>query len=145
MDSMQMLNAKLLEMGATKKHLESKLIPMMLAIFADEENAKGLFNTFWDLKKEINDREGSLYNAERYFESQKRDFEDNVKKTLGEIEEAQMEIEEARKEIFKCETAEARDKIRLAEYYRSATRTVASYSPNIFLKGIGDILGKESE
>lgn len=143
MSSTELLNSKLLEMGATKTQLSNKLIPMMLAIFADPENAKVLFDTFWDMKKELNNKEMSLYNREQAFEGKQREFKREISNDLEEINFLKRQLENAKAEIARCETAEARDKIRLAEYYKLEAEATKSYSPNVYLVGIGKILAGE--
>ena len=68
-----------------------------------------------------------------------------VQKMIDELEESKKqaikEVSELNSAIYKCETPEARDKIRLADFFESKVEVISEYDRTAYIKGLGAILG----
>lgn len=68
-----------------------------------------------------------------------------IQKKIDELENAKKqaieEISELNSAIYKCETPEARDKIRLADFFESKSEVISEYDRTAYIKGLGAILG----
>ena len=146
MTELETLKAKLLDMGATKTQIENKVIPMMLAIIADEENAKEIFNAFWEMKKNVEYKAMDLQNKEYAFNDRISRAKEEVSAERLALATMREDLERTQKELEEMEKPDNRDRIKLAEYFKRNVNISNAYQETEFVKGLANILsGKERE
>ena len=98
-------------------------------------------NRLKELEGKYEDKFYKLLTIERDISLQKAE----VQKMIDELEESKKraieEISELNSAIYKCETPEARDKIRLADFFESKSEVISEYDRTAYIKGLGAILG----
>jgi hypothetical protein len=140
MSGMDELNKKLVEMGANKAQLGSKVIPMMLSIFADAENAIDAYKALEELRHGAMNAENMYREAYHTYlrKVDEADLEWNAFRKWKEQEQAK--IDQAREQLLQLETAEARDRLRLARVFEATVSPQNVYQQTEFIKGMAAIL-----
>lgn len=143
---MDLLRKKLEAKGATKAQIESNAVKWMLEIFAEAEHP--------DLLKILTESiaaanvAGNAANKERAKLIEERDkyirLNKNVENLLRAAEEAKKEADQEREALAACETPEARDRRRLAIFYKKTIQEICGclddYATARFVSGLGIIL-----
>lgn len=120
------LKQQMLDMGATQRTLESKVIPMVMVLLSGvspKENWDMYQEMYAELKQKVaaaDDREKNLNAKERLAEQVEISRQTKYKTFTEWVEKQKAELEEAKAEFYKyvteCETPEGRDAIRLETY-----------------------------
>lgn len=160
------LEVTMMQLGATKQQIKNQTVNLVLEAMAKENpDTKEIYKEIIEEKKrellaEQNKamREYSEYRSQRtsYYQAQRRyeEKEVNLRAELcKEIDRRESEISEREKEVARkeelyknietCETDEAKDKLRLAEYFK---KSVAEFEGNKdyivrLMAGLSNILG----
>ena len=156
------LNFRLAAMGCGKAGLNSKVIPMMLAIFASEDHPDA-----WEILQEkiaeADEERRLLLNERNQMDEEEREIhqkelkirqkEEILKVHEQEIIAQKKEIEDRKKELedsnswiaeqmAEMETAEMRDKARALKVYNaSIPKNLNEYQMTEYVKGVAIILG----
>ena len=138
---------KLLERGATKGHLNSKVLPIALEVLAEEVSPEEALKCL----QSIRDNNLEKFKSEQWlFENEKtevRNKKHDLEVKRAELEEEKKALEQMKKELnesLAMETAEMRDKSRAAIMYEKMTRPdgMNMYQYTEYIKGLGKILGE---
>ena len=120
---------KLIEMGVKKVQLDSNLYIQMVALFGDYLTAKDAQAIIRKMRTDLERKEIFL-----------KEKEDNIECRIEEMKKERKALEEKEDEILQMETAEARDKIRLACYFENSISIENSYQQTEYIKGLANIL-----
>ena len=137
---LQEFKEKLLERGATKGHLNSKVLPIALEVLAEEVSPEEALECL----QSIRDNNLEKFKSEQWlFENEKT----KVRNEKHDLEVKRAELEQTEKRLKDCmvmETAEMRDKSRAAIMYEKMTRPdgMNMYQYTEYIKGLGKILGE---
>lgn len=155
MTGKELLLKELEELGATKQQMGSKVVDLVIQAFA-KLNAEGVefdsLKTYEDQLKEykrnLDEQEYRIRCGEskltwREHELQKREW--SVSELEEEISDLGKQIDDKKKELesiqLEYETPEARDKARLAQWFKDNTDVINGYDRTAFITGLGQILG----
>ena len=148
MTGRELLNQKLMDLGASKQQLNSKVIDMVLKTLSDEESLEPVKlleeklrkleselcnekNEYYKLSSKLTERENKLWREER-----------KLKEQQEQIESLDEKIEFYESLQKKLETPEARDKMRLARFFLdNAPEARNVYQETEHIKALGSILG----
>jgi len=136
------LNRRLIELGASKNQLGSKMVAMMLTIFAETEYpAKEAYECLLEYRKEAEDLK---YEAEWRLDNKRREIVDKeiaCERKLKGIEEQKKSLEA----LQELETAEARDRLRLATIFDEKVVVDNEFQQTEYIRGLGMILGEKQK
>ena len=130
------LARKLMAAGASKQQVNSAVVKIMLAVLADSENAFDAVEEFRRIKSDLQEELVKASNAK--YRANEREREADKKKQ--EYEKLLSETKEYELNIDAIETAEARDRFRLAEYFKKNVTTKNVYQETEYIKGLSGIL-----
>lgn len=154
------LKEKLKEMGIKPQALNNPIIPAMLCIFSKyfENGTVGMvsWKVYQDLIAEVEakrqyalQREADASNSADEYRRKIRDLttrEFDICDREAEIKEQEKKLQEAKDKIYQAETPEARDRLRMADYFREYTEVTNGYERTAYINGLSDILsGKKAE
>ena len=143
----QELDEKLLSRGATKNNLTSKTIPIMLEVFAEEVSPAEALKCLQDIRDhEVNkwsSKEIELRNKE--FRLNDKAHEVDIRNQ--EINRREQVLKEREDALLNLETAEARDRIKLAMIYERMSRPdkLNDFQLTQYIAGLGLILGNKPQ
>lgn len=129
---LEYVKQKMLERGATKNQTDSKLVPMIVSIFADSE---GLASEV--ILSEANDAKWAADSELGKAEEMKREVEADKKFIESESEKFRKKEEELNKlksSVLSLETPSARDRARLGYEFRKAYFEDARYKPDLYVR-----------
>ena len=132
------LNKKLMAMGASSQQCTSKVIPMMLAIFHDKDNAEMLHREWQNMVKAARDKENEYALALAECKAQAADLMEKEQALNDEKED----LEKMRMSLLVCKTQAARDNMRLAALFMQETQPNNEYQRTEYIKGLGAILAR---
>lgn len=118
----ELLTQKLMDNGATKQQTESKIVDIMITTLALESNpnldqfAKILEEDRERLEEKTRELKGRERDIEYHEELNSTRNKDNFEE-LKKLREEEAELKSLRDQIDECETAEAKDRIRLADRF----------------------------
>lgn len=145
------LNQKLLTRGATKAHLTSKVIPIMLEVFAEEVSPGEALACL----QEIRDHDIDKFESEKWlFENEKQEVRNQrhaLEVEKGKLEEWEQRLREREEFInestLQLETSEARDKSKMALMYERMTRPdlMNEYQKTGYITGLALILSSDKQ
>ena len=151
MSGLDALREEMLKRGLTKTQVESKAVAVVLDILANAPD-KTVFQQqyeFEQAEKKMAEREAKVWRREAELERKVRDTESWVSeqhaKTDREISEKYEELSRFKRELLSCETAEARDRLRMAIIYKGAVNVNTVYDNTAYIKGLAEILAKKME
>lgn len=133
------LEEKLLARGATKAHLNSKVIPIMLEVFAEDVSPAEALEAL----QSIRDNNLEKFKSEQWlFENEKR----KVRDEKHDLEVKRAELEQTEKRLKDCmvmETAEMRDRLKAGLMYERMTRPdkMNEYQYSNYVLGLAAIIG----
>ena len=133
------LEEKLLARGAKRTHLNSKVIPIMLEILAEDVSPSEALEAL----QSIRDNNLEKIESERWlFENEKR----KVRDEKHDLEVKRAELEETEKRLKECmamETAEMRDRLKAGLIYERMTRPdkMNIYQYSNYVSGLAIIMG----
>lgn len=90
----------------------------------------------WE-RKEYEKRLAILEQRERDFDTA---FKDSYRKQEAELEQKQKELNDYIDKLTECETAEARDKVRMLKIYKDSVDVDTKYDNTAYIAGVGAIL-----
>lgn len=141
---------KLMELGISKLSLGSNIIPAMLTIFADVDNAPNAFSEIKAIKnyhKEAvaaaNRREREYSEAIRVIRSKERkidELSEEMRSKIKALDDARQSIDMEKEDFYKIKTESSREKVRLAEWYKRNVKIDSCYDNTKFIEGLGRIL-----
>lgn len=141
---------KLVELGISKLSLGSSIIPAMLTIFADVDNAPDAFEEIRQIKNyhkeataEANRKEREYSELIRRIRNEKYELDklkDEMKSKMVALECARQSIDMEKEEFYKIKTKSSREKVRLAEWYKRNVKIDSCYDNTKFIEGLGRIL-----
>lgn len=153
MTGIEQLRKRMEELGAPKSSTKSKAVEIMLAIFADNQNAPRAIRLLEEVKAEYQAKEyeyealrNNLWKKEAEISNSLQEAKDMKRDAERRLEE----IERMNQEILQLETPEARDRYRLAEHYKQAVRVTCGvrlddYESQRFITGLSRILAGAQE
>ena len=145
------ITGKLMAMGASKTQATAKVVPMMLAMLENEDEAHVLYGAFSELAKaneekeiELEQREAKVSQREELVAKRESEILMKTSNLKDFKDKVLAEIRAAEEDATRFETPEARDKIRLANMYRhifeNIAQTMPGRVPTEFLTGLASIL-----
>lgn len=148
--TLQELRGKLYEQGLFKQSVESKAVTMAYGIMTGTETtAADIAENEILLRKTktaISDCERELSYKRWNFEREKEDIEKYKQSFDKKRQEIEGYISEFCKKLEQCETAEARDAMRIAQMYINSVEVETKYDNTAFIVGLAAILtGKTME
>ena len=127
------IHEKMRKMGAPESCVGSRAVNYVVAIISRSDNPEELINDYWDSRYKL---------KTKYKELEDREHEIELKRI--KLDREKEEFEEYKREhgnkIFKLETPEARDRMRLAIYYEEAVEIDNGYQKTEYIKALGAIL-----
>lgn len=132
----ELLEKKLKEMGLTPAQIRSKVVPAMLCIFADENNALDAHKMFVAMMENLKEGLDYVRTRSEFIEKRERELREQMRR----VEKEKSDIELTWANLMECETPEMRDRFRLAEYYRTYASQANVYHTTEFNKGLALIL-----
>lgn len=148
MTGIEQLRKRMTELGAPASSTKSKAVEIILAIFADNQNAPSAIKLLEEVKAEYRAAEGEYEALRNNLWKEKAEIDKRLQEANGVKRDAERrleEIEQLKLEILKLETPEARDRYRLAEHYKQAVRVTCGarlddYESQRFITGLSRIL-----
>lgn len=134
MTGLEMLKQEMLKRGCTKAQTESKLVAIVLDIVAETGTAYTDLREAEQRVKEIEDEAAAVSRQwEKYTEVDK-EFREGVKKYVEDFQTL----------LRNCETAKARDALRVAQMFTDSVKIKTVYDNTAYINGLANILcGKE--
>ena len=154
--NLEMLNERLRDMGARKDQLRSPVVQWMLEIFAGmDEQGKEAIEALHDVidgkDEEYRKKEWQLTMREAGLEDRENDITFNLERIdllQQDLEKRENALDIAMQTMREMETAEARDKVRLAALYDEKIKAFIhddydqrQAHPTSYAQGLGNILG----
>ena len=128
--------------GCSKAQLTSKVVPIILDIVANSDN--GMFTDLYSAELKLNRINIELERKKRELDGEilklksiKKDIEFLREK---EWEEAPEYIQNFYRDIENIETAECRDKLKLAQFYINSVNVETKYDNTAFIVGLSALL-----
>jgi len=151
MTGLEMLKAEMLNRGLTSQQIGSKVLPVVLSILSENDEYLKLNDIQEDIRKkkeELSDIEEKLKCIKRDLDwtlnVKLRDANNRLKEVNCEIESKEKEvidyIENFNKSLENCETAEARDRLRTAQFYRNSIILDTKYDQTAYNIGLAQII-----
>lgn len=137
----ELFTQKLLDMGLTKAQAQSKSIATALAVFANTDEALDAYQELLDLTKKVEEERRILVDERNMYSRARFHMENKENEYKCMVEE----LEDINEKLSQFETPEARDRYRLAEYYKRNTTRKNVYQETEFNKGLGLILAGMTE
>jgi len=132
------LREKLKEMGFSPVQTKSKLVEAMLCIFADPDNSISAYEALRQTHKELDNKILEHSNETMKASGVAREYEAK----LALLENRNKKLKTLKDQLLAFETAEARDKARLAFLYRDISyRPENGWQKTEYIKALGAILG----
>ena len=166
MTGREALEAAMLQLGATKQQIKNQTVDIVLkALSLEDINTKALFKETleketreMEVAKRMAENEYLKYCRERgdYFQrkNQLDEKEEKLREILcEEVSQREKKVSEREKEVARkeelyqnveiCETVEAKDKVRLAEYYKKSVAGCSNDKNYVtrMMAGLSNILG----
>ena len=145
MTGLELLKEEMRKRGANKAMIESKTLPMVLDIVAETGNVYTDYKEQDDRLEEkrlnLNRQSYMLDNRRRRIELDEKDLEESVK---AFNEEAKAYIENFLQELKQCETAEGRDRMRIAQTFVNSVDVNTKYDNTAFIIGLASIMANGS-
>lgn len=148
MSGMDALKETMKKMGASGQLAESRAVPMVVTILANKENHLTAWKLFEEMVNNVRAQQASNTNRaqslafeEERINRKRREIEKREKA----IADKEAEIAHIKEEILKCETPEARDRMRLAITYDAMISTANVYQETERIKGLAAILSGSKE
>ena len=135
------LENKLMAMGASSQQCKSKVIPMMLTLFHDKDNAEMLHREWQNMVKAAQDKENEYIIASAECKSATAKL---LKKEQA-LNDEKEELEKMRGSLLACKTQVARDNIKLAALFKQEAQPYNEYQRTEYIKGFGAILARNGE
>lgn len=142
MTGLELLREKLKERGCNKSTINSKAVAEALSVLSEVDSMdeyKIRLDIRWGELKldEINDKiNWAKLQLERYENAAEGIIEDAQRKGNALI----MEGEALKKKVLRCETPEARDRMRLAEVFKDSVKVDSKYDNTAYIRSLGAIL-----
>ena len=138
---LEYVKQKMLERGATKNQVESKLVPMIVSIFADSEGlaSEVVLGEADKVKRAADSELGEAERLKHEVEADKKFIESESEKFRKKEEE----LNKLKSSVFALETPSARDRARLGYEFRKAYFEDARYKPDLYaryLTALGKIM-----
>lgn len=130
MTGLEMLKQEMLKRGCTKAQTESKLVAIVLDIVAETGTA------YTDLR-EAEERMKVINNAEVALRKRKKALEEAEEKFRAETEDY---VEDFQTLLRNCETAKARDALRVAQMFTDSIDIKCAYDNTAYINGLAMIL-----
>ena len=130
------LAKKLMAAGASKQQVNSAVVKIMLAVLADNENA-------FDAVSEIEGIKCNLLNELQNARNKMLAATDKQRRADEKCREYEKLLEKTKEyelSVNALETAEARDRFRLAEYFKKNILPKNVYQETEYIKGLSAIL-----
>lgn len=124
--------------GCNKAQIESKAAAVVLDILS---NSGTIYTDIQEAEKRLSDLRNAISVRElnaALREQRINDAESRNKKILEDIEKT-------KEEFLKPETPAARDRLRLAQFYKDSVEINNEYQRTAFIKGLGAILAGQQE
>lgn len=130
MTGLEMLKQEMLKRGCTKVQTESKLVAIVLDIVAETGTAHTDLREAEQRVKEIEDEAAAVSRRwEKYAEADK-EFREGVKEY----------VEDFKALLRQCETAKARDALKVAQTFTDSVEIKTVYDNTAYIKGLAMIL-----
>ena len=138
MTGMELLKKELVARGATKVQIESKILPLIVEVIAGAPD--GTYTTIENEKEQA----AQMVRDARLLRAQAQNRWEAVEKERREHQK-QFDADNAYISAFNdslkdCETAEGRDRMRIAQLYINSVSIDTKYDNTAFIVGLGAIL-----
>ena len=140
MTGLECLKDELIKHGYTKQQAESKVVAGVLDIVCKAGNKYTVQEAL------LKDREqllGENLQLNRMIDYKKEEIARIDKELSQRIKDAQNYIDSWYKAISECETAEGRDKMRIAQMYVNSVTVESAYDRTAFIVGLAAIISGE--
>jgi hypothetical protein len=143
----QELDEKLIARGAKRSSLTNKVIPIMLEIFAEDESSSEALKCLQDMRDHEVNKWSSKEIELRNKESRLIDRSQEIYRRNLEINEREQLLKEREDVLLNLETAEARDRMKLAMIYERMSRPdkLNEFQLTQYIAGLGLILGNKPQ
>ena len=130
MTGLDMLKQEMLKRGCTKAQTESKLVAIVLDIVAETGTAYTDLLEAEERMKKINNAEAALRKREKALEEAKEKF----RAETGDY------VEDFKNLLRDCETAKARDALRVAQMFADSIDIKTAYDNTAYINGLAMLL-----
>lgn len=130
MTGLEMLKQEMLKRGCTKAQTESKLVAIVLDIVAETGTAYTDLLEAEERMKKINNAEAALRKREKALEEAKEKF----RAETGDY------VEDFKNLLRDCETAKARDALRVAQMFTDSIDIKTAYDNTAYINGLAMLL-----
>ena len=137
MTGLEMLKQEMLKRGCTKAQTESKLVAIVLDIVAETGTAYTDLLEAEERMKKINNAEADLRKREKALEEAKEKFRAEKEKFRAETGDY---VEDFKNLLRDCETAKARDALRVAQMFTDSIDIKTAYDNTAYINGLAMLL-----
>lgn len=130
MTGLEMLKQEMLKRGCTKAQTESKLVAIVLDIVAETGTAYTDLREAEERMKKTNNAEAALRKREKALE----EAEEKFRAETGDY------VEDFKNLLRDCETAKARDALRVAQMFTDSIDIKTAYDNTAYINGLAMLL-----
>lgn len=141
MNGMELLRKELINRGCTASQVNSKVLPIVLDIVS---NSNG---EYMDAAKMLAEIRADVYREKSYLQDLKahtKRLQDTANAECHRIKEQWTECDEYikafNKSLEECETAEGRDRLRLAQMYTNSVNIETKYDQTAYIIGLASVI-----
>ena len=137
MTGLECLKEELQRRGCTKAQCESKVIAIVLDILTNAENNH---EEEYQKKADIEALESDRQSILRFIDTERKAWEEDCKRYKQQILDMDSYIQNLFSAIERCETAEGRDTLKLAQMFVNSVNIRTAYDNTAFIIGLSAIL-----
>lgn len=141
MTGMELLQEELINRGCTESQVNSKVLPIVLDIVS---NSNGEYTDaakmLAEIRADISEKKSYLQDlscAIKRLEARSRYECERIKEQYAECDEY---IKAFNKSLEECETAEGRDRLRLAQMYTNSVNIETKYDQTAYIIGLASVI-----
>ena len=137
MTELDYLKQEMMKRGCTKPQVESKLVPVVLDIVA---NSGTLYTDIGKAQEELDSLHSKIARRKDNLDAQERRLAERELSLRQEIKEVNEYIGNFLNDIQKCETDDARDRMKIAQVFINSVNVDTKYDNTAFIVGLASIM-----
>ncbi len=138
MTTLEYVKRKLMDRGLTRQQCEAKLVPVVLDIIMECGDNVQEFQT----KEKLERLKEDCVEAQKYLEKLRNLYREEIQKQQEWRDDIESYVNNLLSQIEKCETAEGRDRMKLAQMFVNSVNVDTKYDNTAFIIGLAGILSK---
>ena len=137
MTGLECLKEEMAKRGCSKAQIESKTVAIVLDILAGTGTE---FTKLHEDSKRMEERRKELDRREKQIDAKKEKVDEQVRSIVQQVEETKEYVKGFFEALEKCETKEARDKLKIAQTFRNSVGLPNCSSNTAYIEGLAKIL-----